>query len=240
MNIRPPIFLDRREAGRRLATRLRAYVDQDPVVLALPRGGAPVAYEIALELVAPLDLLFVRKIAAPGHPELGVGAVVDGADPQVVLNPDVERLVEPSAEYLAAQVRRALQEIERRRETYVAGREPIDVHGRTVLLVDDGVATGATLRAALQGLEKAGVGRLVCALPVGPPDVVLSLAELADEMVCLFTPEPFRAVGLWYRDFRQTSDEEVVELLARADRAPHGDADERPDDADVGSAARLS
>ena len=227
MNIVPPIFADRRDAGRRLAAALRPYVDQDPVVLALPRGGVPVAYEVAVELIAPLDLLFVRKIGAPGHPELGIGAVVDGADPQVVMNPDVAGLVEPSSEYVAEQVRRALQEIERRREAYMGGREPIDVHGRTVLLVDDGVATGGTLRAALQGLEKAGVGRLVCALPVGPPDVVVSLAEEADEMVCLVTPEPFRAVGLWYRNFRQTTDEEVVDLLDSAQRAVQGGGEER-------------
>jgi len=233
MNIVPPIYADRRDAGRRLAAALRDYVEQDPVVLALPRGGVPVAFEVAAELVAPLDLLFVRKIAAPGHPELGIGAVVDGAEPQVVLNPDIDRLIAPSPEYLAEQVRKALHEIERRREAYVGGRDPIDVHGRTVLLVDDGVATGGTLRAALQGLEHAGAGRLVCALPVGPPNVVLSLAEEADEMVCLVTPEPFRAVGLWYRNFRQTTDEEVVDLLARADRAVHGGADERRTDGHV-------
>ncbi|CAN7593193.1 phosphoribosyltransferase [Phenylobacterium sp. LjRoot219] len=235
MNVRPPIFADRRDAGRKLADALRDYVDQDPVVLALPRGGVPVAYEIAVELVAPLDLLFVRKIGAPGHPELGIGAIVDGADPQVVMNADGGELIEPPPSYIAEQVRRELQEIERRREAYLGGREPIDVHGRTVLLVDDGAATGGTLRAAMQGLEKAEVGRLVAALPVGPSEVILKLAEDADEMVCLCTPTPFRAVGLWYRDFRQTSDEEVVELLARAGPAAPEDrgaglvgADRRP------------
>jgi putative phosphoribosyl transferase len=226
MNVRRPLFADRRDAGRQLAAVLRAYVDQNPVVLALPRGGVPIAFEIAQELVAPLDLVFVRKIGAPGHPELGVGAVVDGAAPQVVMNPEAAFL-EPPSDYVADQVRRELLEIERRRDAYLSGREPIDVHDRIVIVVDDGVATGGTLRAALQGLEKVGVGRLVCALPVGPPDVVLSLAEEADEMLCLVTPEPFRAVGLWYRNFRQTTDEEVVELLARAERAAHGGADER-------------
>lgn len=230
MNIVPPIFADRRDAGRRLAAALRGYVDQDPVVLALPRGGVPVAYEVAVELVALLDLLFVRKIAAPGHPELGIGAVVDGANPQVVMNPDADRRFTPSSDYIAEQVRRSLQEIERRRGAYVGGREPIDVHGRTVLLIDDGVATGGTLRAALQGLAKADVGRLVCALPVGPPDVVLSLAEAADEMICLATPESFHAVGLWYRNFRQTTDEEVIDLLGRADRAVRPPEERRGDD----------
>lgn len=221
MNVRPRIFADRHDAGRQLAVALRAYVDQDVVVLALPRGGVPVAYEVATELVAPLDLLFVRKIGAPGHPELGIGAVVDGASPQVVMNPEAAFL-EPPAAYVAGQVRQELLEIDRRREAYLRGRRPIDLHDRTVIVVDDGVATGGTLRAALQGLQKVEVHRLVVALPVGPPDVVLDLAEQADEMVCLYTPEPFHAVGLWYRDFRQTTDEEVVDLLANAERAVHG------------------
>lgn len=221
MNVRPRIFADRHDAGRQLAVALRTYVDQDVVVLALPRGGVPVAYEVATELVAPLDLLFVRKIGAPGHPELGIGAVVDGASPQVVMNPEAAFL-EPPAAYVAGQVRQELLEIDRRREAYLRGRRPIDLHDRTVIVVDDGVATGGTLRAALQGLQKVEVHRLVVALPVGPPDVVLDLAEQADEMVCLYTPEPFHAVGLWYRDFRQTTDEEVVDLLANAERAVHG------------------
>lgn len=226
MNVRQRIFADRHDAGRQLAVALRAYVDQDVVVLALPRGGVPVGYEVAAELAAPLDLLFVRKIGAPGHPELGIGAVVDGASPQVVINPEAAFL-EPPAAYVAEQVRQELLEIDRRRAAYLHGRQPIDLHDRTVIVVDDGVATGGTLRAALQGLQAAGVGRLVVALPVGPPDVVLSLAGQADEMVCLYTPEPFHAVGLWYRDFRQTTDEEVVDLLARADRVVQGGGAER-------------
>ena len=227
MSVRQRIFADRHDAGRQLAAALRTHADQDPVVLALPRGGVPVAYEVAMELLAPLDLLFVRKIGAPGHPELGIGAVVDGASPQVVMNPEVAFL-EPSAAYIAEQVRQELLEIERRRAAYLHGRQPIDVHDRTVIAVDDGVATGGTLRAALQGLQKAEVGRLIVGLPVGPPDVVISLAEQADEMVCLYTPEPFHAVGLWYRDFRQTTDEEVVELLERADRRRESPAIRRP------------
>jgi putative phosphoribosyl transferase len=216
------LFADRRDAGRRLAAALRDYVDQDTVVLALPRGGVPVAFEVAAELVAPLDLLFVRKIGAPGHPELGLGALVDGADPQVVLNPEVERIVEPPPGYVDEQVKRELREIDRRRRVYLSGREPQDVRGRTVLLIDDGVATGGTMSAALQALEKTGASRLVVGLPVGPPDIVTRLGEDADEVVCLSTPEPFYAVGLWYRDFRQTSDEEVVRLLADADRSNSG------------------
>jgi putative phosphoribosyl transferase len=216
------LFADRRDAGRKLAVALRDYVDQDTIVLALPRGGVPVAYEVAAELVAPLDLLFVRKIGSPGHPELGLGALVDGADPQVVINPEVERVVEPPPGYVDEQVKRELREIDRRRRVYLGGREPQDVRGRTVLLVDDGVATGGTMTAALQALEKTGASRLVVGLPVGPPDIVTRLGEDADEVVCLSMPEPFHAVGRWYRDFRQTSDEEVVRLLAEADRSSGG------------------
>ena len=232
MIARPHIYADRRDAGRKLAAALRDYVDQDPLVLALPRGGVPVAYEVAVELVAPLDLLFVRKIGAPGHPELGLGAVVDGADPQVVMNPEVERMVEPRPGYVEEQIRRELVEIERRREAYLGGRRPTPVRDRTVLLIDDGVATGGTVRAALQGLRTAQASRVVLGLPVGPPDVVASLGEDADEVVCLLTPQPFYAVGLWYGDFTQTTDAEVVGLLAEAERATGGrNEDRRGDDA---------
>lgn len=226
MSDRLHIFADRREAGRKLARALREYVDQDPVVLALPRGGVPVAFEVAVELAAPMDLLFVRKIGAPGHPELGLGAIVDGADPQVVMNAAVQRMTQPPEGYVAEQVRRELLEIERRRSAYLGERQPIPVRDRTVLLIDDGVATGGTVRAALQGLQKARASRIVLGLPVGPPDVVASLAEAADEVVCLVTPEPFWAVGVWYGDFTQTTDAEVVELLARAARAPGGEGRE--------------
>jgi len=230
---RTRIFADRRDAGRRLAAALRDYVDQDPLVLALPRGGVPVAYEVAVELAAPLDLLFVRKIGAPGHPELGLGALVDGADPQLVMNAEVERMVEPPPGYVDQQVRLELEEIDRRRQVYLGGRRALSAHDRTVLLIDDGVATGGTVRAALQGLKKTGVRRLVLGLPVGPRDVIAGLREETDEVVCLATPEPFYAVGLWYRDFTQTTDEEVVELLAQAERSTGGqrDEDRRRDDA---------
>jgi putative phosphoribosyl transferase len=214
-----PLFADRRAAGRQLAAALRDYLGQEPVVLALPRGGVPVGFEVAAELVAPLDLLFVRKIGAPGHKELGLGALVDGADPQVVVNPEVLEAVQPPEGYVEEQVKRELREIDRRRRVYVGEREPLDVRGRTILLVDDGVATGGTMSAALQGLAKAQASRVVLGLPVGPPDVVARLAEEADEVVCLATPEPFFAVGIWYRDFTQTSDEEVIRLLAQERRA---------------------
>ena len=213
---RPPIFADRRDAGRKLAPALMRYADEDPVVLALPRGGVPVAHEVAAALGAPLDLLFVRKIGAPGHPELGLGAVVDGADPQVVLNPAVERQVEPPPGYVERETDRELAEIERRRRAYLGERPPVPVRDRTVIVVDDGVATGGTVRAALQGLARAGARRVILAAPVGPEDVLDSLLESADEVICLATPEPFYAVGLWYGDFAQTTDREVVELLTAA------------------------
>lgn len=213
-----PIFTDRRDAGRQLAEALRRFATEDPVVLGLPRGGVPVAYEVADELGVPLDVILVRKIGAPGHPELGIGAVVDGADPQVVLNAQVIDMVQPSQEYIRQEVERELAEIARRRSVYLGDRTPLPVRDRVVLVVDDGIATGGTVRAALQGLKSAGARRRVLAAPVGPPDVVADLRTAADEVVCLATPEPFIAVGLWYRDFTQTSDAEVIELLARAAR----------------------
>ena len=211
---RTALFTDRRDAGRRLAEALLAYREEDPVVLALPRGGVPVAYEVARRLEAPLDLVFVRKIGAPHQPEFGLGAVVDGADPQIVLNPEAERIAAPAG-YIEAVARRELVEIERRRKAYLGDRPPIPVRGRTAIVVDDGVATGGTIRAALAGLARAQAKKVVLAVPVGPYDVVASLRADADEVVCLATPQPFYAVGLWYGDFTQTTDAEVVELLHR-------------------------
>jgi putative phosphoribosyl transferase len=215
---RPPIFTDRRDSGRQLAEALRRFAVQDPVVLGLPRGGVPVAFEVADELGAPLDVIFVRKIGAPGHPELGLGALVDGAEPQVVLNKDVVELVDPPEGYVDQEVRRELEEIARRRKLYLGDRAPVVVRERVALVVDDGVATGGTVRAALQGLKSAGASRRVLAVPIGPPDVMRALRDAADEIVCLARPEPFIAVGLWYHDFTQTTDAEVVALLARAER----------------------
>jgi putative phosphoribosyl transferase len=215
--IRPgPLFADRREAGRQLAVAL-AHLDlPDPVVLALPRGGVPVGFEVAEVMNAPLDLVFVRKIGAPNHPELGCGAVVDGADPQVVLNQDVvDQLAVPDA-WLKAQTERELQEIARRRELYAKGRPPEPLKGRTAVVVDDGVATGGTAIAALRGLKKTGAAKVVLAVPVAPPQVLDRLRRHADEVAYLAAPDPFYAVGLFYENFAQTSDEEVVDLLERA------------------------
>ena len=210
------IFSDRPDAGRQLAQRLLHLLSRNPVILALPRGGVPVAFEVAEALKAPLDLLFVRKIGAPGHPELGLGAVVDGAHPQVVLNEDVVSHLEIPATYIEREARNQLREIERRRERYLGGRPPINVTNRTAIVVDDGIATGGTIKAALGGLQRVRPAHLVLAVPVAPAETINQLRSQADEIVCLATPYPFHSVGAHYLHFNQTSDAEVVELLEAA------------------------
>ena len=215
-------FRDRTEAGQRLAEALeersRSTPFERPIVIALPRGGVPVGFEIAKEVGAPLDVLIVRKIGAPGHPELGLGAVVDGSPPQVVLNPTVMQMVRPSQAHVDTETQHQIEEMERRRRAYIGERTPLETRGRTVILVDDGIATGGTVRAALQGLVQARPSRLVLAVPVAPPGLIPLLRQEADEVVCLETPDPFMAVGLHYRDFRQTTDEEVIDLLTKVQR----------------------
>jgi putative phosphoribosyl transferase len=217
------LFTDRRDAGRRLAGRLTGLAAEHPLVLALPRGGVPVAAEVAEDLGAELGVLIVRKLGAPGQPELGIGALVDGADPQVVLNEQVIAQLRPSPGYIAAEKARQLAEIERRRMAYEGGRPPVEVKGRTVILVDDGLATGGTAKAALRALRRRDPRKLVLAVPVAPPDTLEEMRREADEVVCLATPEPFVAVGLYYEDFNQTTDEEVVELLAKRRGQPPRD-----------------
>jgi putative phosphoribosyl transferase len=208
------LFEDRRDAGRRLAHALDRYRDTDPVVLALPRGGVPVGFEVAKALAAPLDVLIVRKIGAPGHPELGIGAVIDGSEPHLVLNDEIVRQVRPSAAYIEEEKRRQLAEIERRRRRYLGDRSAIPVENRTAIVVDDGIATGGTVKAALRGVAGLRPARLVLAVPVAPADSLAELSGDCDDVVCLATPEPFYAVGSHYRDFMQTEDDEVVRLLA--------------------------
>lgn len=210
------IFADRFDAGRRLAEALQHLADRDPVVLALVRGGLPVAYEVAKALSAPLDVVLVRKIGAPSQPELAVGAVVDGAQPEIVSNPEIMRMLGLSQSYVEEEAKHQLVEIERRRATYLRGRPPVEVRGRTAIVVDDGIATGATTRAALHAVRRRQPSRLVLAVPVAPPDTLERLAADADEIVCLDRPEPFGAVGYFYGNFTQVSDQEVVDLLDRA------------------------
>nr|WP_247555395.1 phosphoribosyltransferase [Bradyrhizobium sp. 138] len=209
------VFADRQDAGRRLASALMKFRDANPIVLGLPRGGVPVAFEVAQRLNAPLDVALVRKIGAPGHEELGLGAVVDGANPQVVMNEEIVREVRPDAAYLKAETSRQLAEIERRRRLYRDGKPPLDIAGRTVVVIDDGIATGGTVKAVLRALAKAKPSYLVLAVPVAPRESLDELGAEADEVICLMSPDPFFAVGIHYRDFRQTSDQEVADLLRR-------------------------
>lgn len=213
-------FADRSTAGRRLAGALHKFKSTRPLVLALPRGGVPVAFEIAEGLDADLDLLLVRKLGAPRQPELGIGAVIDGEQPEVVLNDDIVGRMHLPAGYIDGEVHRQLKEIERRRDQYLGGASPLPIEGRVVIVVDDGIATGATVRAALRAMRKKKPARLVLAVPVAPSDSLASLAAECDEILCLATPEPFFAVGAHYSDFTQTSDDEVKRLLASSRHRP--------------------
>lgn len=210
-------FASRTEAGRKLADKVGERKYTEPVVLALPRGGVPVAFEIARALRAPLDLVLVRKIGVPYQPELALAAVVNGDDPEVVVNPEVSAVTGLDDEFLKGEVERKLKEIERRRTEYLQDRARAPVEGRTAIVVDDGIATGASIRAALRALRRKRPKKLVLAVPVAPAETVRSLEHEADEVLCLETPEPFIAIGLHYSDFRQTSDDEVRSLLVRAD-----------------------
>jgi putative phosphoribosyl transferase len=207
------MFKDRRQAGRQLAAQLLRYTGVDTVVLALPRGGVPVGYEVARALHAALDITVVRKVGAPGQPEFGIGAVVDGDYPEEVLDEESVRLLSVSREYLDKQIGIALREIRRRQEVYRHGRAPMALKGRTVIVVDDGIATGGSMRVALRAARRAGPKRLVLAVPVAPPETIESLRAEVDDVVCLSTPEMFQAVGQFYEDFRQTTDDEVIRLL---------------------------
>jgi len=206
-------FSDRAEAGRELARELVKRKLADPVVLALPRGGVPVAVEIARALKAPLDLVLVRKIGVPYQRELAAAAVVDGSDPEVVVNDEVMRLAGLGPDYLAEQAKAELAEIERRRHAYLQGRARVPLGGRNLILVDDGIATGASVRAALAALRRKSPASLILAVPVAPRETLEDLRDKVDEVVCLEVPEPFYAISLHYRDFHQVPDEEVVRLL---------------------------
>lgn len=195
-----------------LAARLAKYQRRaDIVVLALPRGGVPVAYEVACALQAPLDVFLVRKLGVPGHRELAMGAIASGG--VRVLNDDVVEWYRISPEIIEQVAREEQTELERRERAYRNGRAPVELRGRTVVLVDDGLATGSTMRAAVQAVRAQGPSKIIVAVPVGAPDTCRQFSDVADEVICARTPEPFSAVGLWYRDFTPTNDAQVRELL---------------------------
>jgi putative phosphoribosyl transferase len=208
-------FADRADAGRRLVGKLAHLKDRQPVVLALPRGGVAVGAEIARVLDAPLDIVLVRKIGVPWQPELALGAVSDGAEVQTFIDDDLAKELPLPQRYVEEETKRQLEEIERRRKIYCAGHPPLDIKGRAVIVVDDGIATGATMRVALRAVRRRTPAWLVLAVPIAPADTLAALGNEADEVVCLDTPPLFGAIGLYYRDFHQMSDAEVTDLLAR-------------------------
>ena len=213
-------YEDRADAGRRLASLLSAYAHRaDVVVLALPRGGVPVGFEVATALGAPFDVFVVRKLGVPGHEELAMGAIASGG--VRVLDPNVMQLADVDDAAVQRITAIEQRELERRERQYRGERPFPDVRGKVVILVDDGLATGSTMRAAVAALRLEGPSRVVVAVPVAAPDVCDAFQAVADEIVCTATPVPFHAVGLWYEDFTQTTDDEVRDLLERANRRQH-------------------
>jgi len=216
-------FRDRTHAGRFLAERLRQYANRrDVLVLALPRGGVPVAYEVAKALHVPMDIFLVRKLGVPGHEELAMGAVASGG--VRVINEDVVRSLGIPGAAIDRVAEKELTELSRREQAYRGNRPEPEIRGRTVILVDDGLATGSTMRAAAQALAMKEPAKIVVAVPIASPDTCEALSHEVDEIVCAVTPEPFYAVGLWYDDFDQTSDDDVRALLAES-RSEQGDRD---------------
>jgi predicted phosphoribosyltransferase len=205
-------FADRREAGRLLAHHLEHLRNEDPVVLALPRGGVPIGYEVARHLGAPLDVLVVRKLGVPGHEELAMGAIASGG--VHALNDDVISMLRIPKSTITRVISEEERELMRRELVFRGNRSMVPIEGKSAILVDDGLATGASMRAAAIGLRQLGPRRIVAAVPVGPPETCAALARHVDEMICLAKPPLFFGVGQWYRDFAQTSDQEVRELLA--------------------------
>ena len=220
------IYRDRIDAGKQLAARLSHYANRDYVlVLALPRGGVPVAYEVAKALHAPLDIFLVRKLGVPGHEELAMGAISTGG--VRVINADVVDYLRIPARAVDAVVDTELRELERRERLYRGSRAEPDVSGKTLILVDDGLATGSTMRAAVEALRQQNPARIVIAVPVSAPETCDEYRMGVDEIICAQTPEPFMGVGMWYRDFSQTTDEEVREILARSENLNTNDLEDR-------------
>jgi predicted phosphoribosyltransferase len=221
--MRPHFFQDRREAGELLAKKLARYGNRpDVVVLALPRGGVPVAYEVAKVLHVPLDVFLVRKLGVPGYEELAMGAIASGG--VRVLNEQVVNALKIPKNVIDAVASWEREELDRRERVYRDDRPPPEVHGKTVILVDDGLATGATMQAAVRALRQQKPARIIVAVPTAAPETCEQLKREADEVICAITPEPFYAVGLWYENFSQTTDDDVRELLAQA---PHEHAAEQ-------------
>lgn len=214
------LFADRSEAGRALALQLSQLALYAPVVLALPRGGVPVALEIARVLKAPLDLLLVRKIGVPWQPELAVAAIVDGDPPEVVVDEEIQRATGVDDAYISSEAARQTDELQRRRRVYLRGRPVVPLLGRTAIVVDDGIATGTTVRAALKALRRRGTAEIVLAVPVAPRETIDALRAQVDRIVVLSQPEPFYAIGPYYRDFHQVEDAEVVAALSAATSTP--------------------
>src|SRR5215471_5486408 len=213
------MFADRRTAGRQLAARLYHLRQDEPLVLALPRGGVPVGFEVARELDAPLDIVLVRKIGVPWQPELALGAVVNGGDPQTIINRNLAAELAIDEDYITSEAARQLQEIERRRKVYRGNRPPVPLAGRTVIVVDGGIATGSTARTALRAIRNAGARKIVLAVPVAPKDALGELQTEVDEIICLSTPSPFFAVGAHYAEFGQLVDADVISLLKERQEA---------------------
>lgn len=209
-------FHDRFDAGRRLGALLQHLKEKDPVVLALPRGGVAIGREVARGLGAPLDIVLVRKIGVPWQPELALGAVSDGAEPQIFIDAAMQKALAIPDDFLREETARQLTELERRRRIYCADRPPVAVEGRTAIVVDDGIATGATMRVALRAVRRRKPSQLVLAAPVAAPETLAALKDEADEMVCVATPAGLGAIGYYYEDFHQMSDAEVTQLLAAA------------------------
>jgi putative phosphoribosyl transferase len=215
------MFRDRKDAGERLAAQLLHLKGKTPVVLALPRGGVAIGAEIARLLGAPLDIVLVRKIGVPWQPELALGAVADGGMPETFIDERMAKALAIPDDYVREETARQLAELERRRQIYAAGRPPVEVKGRTAIVVDDGIATGATMRVALRAVRRAGPAWLVLAAPVAAAETLAALKGEADESVCAAVPEGLGAIGFYYEDFHQMSDGEVTALLAQAEPGDH-------------------
>jgi putative phosphoribosyl transferase len=216
------LFRDRRDAGRKLAEKLTAYSNRpDVIVLALPRGGVPVAYEVALALNTPLDIFIVRKLGLPGHEEFAIGAIASGGIR--VLNNRIVQKLEIPQEVIEGLIRQELQELKRQEHAYRGNRPVLEVRNHVVILVDDGLATGASMRAAVAGLYAQNARRIIIAVPTAAPEVCEAFESIVDEIICATTPEPFYGVGMWYEDFSQTTDEEVQKFLQQtAEHLQHG------------------